>query len=72
MTTKNATAFLDWSLEVDCPHCDETVDLVELESDSGDYDIANRIFTSKWGELAGWDVKCPHCKHDFKLEKVHY
>ena len=65
-------AFLDWSLDIDCPHCKETVDLVQYESDTGDNSIARRIFTSQWDALTGWDIECPHCRNDFKIDKVEY
>lgn len=66
------TAYLDWSLDIECPHCKEDVDLVKYESDSGDNSIAGLIFTNRWSELEGWDVECPHCHNDFKIEKVEY
>jgi len=69
---KTAIAFLDWSLDVDCPHCGENVDLVRLERDGGDNSIATRIFTNNWDALKGWDVECPNCKHDFTLDHVEY
>ena len=65
-------AFLDWSLDVDCPNCNETVDLVRLEADAGDNSISGRIFTNNWDALKGWDVECPHCKRDFKIDRVEY
>jgi len=66
------TAFLDWSLDVECPHCKEEVDLVKYESDSGDNDIALRIFGNRWDDLAGYDIECPHCHNDFQIDKVEY
>lgn len=69
---KKAIAFLDWQLDVDCPHCRIAVDLVRLESDAGDNSFATRIFTNNWDQLKNWDVECPHCKHDFQLDHVEY
>lgn len=68
---KQATAFLDYQLDVDCPHCNKTVDLVEHEL-NGDRGISHCIFTNNWDALKGWDIECPHCNNDFQLEKVEY
>ena len=65
-------AFVDWSLDIDCPHCKKEVDLVQYESDIGDYAIAQMIFTSKWDDLKGFDIECPHCHNDFTIDKVEY
>lgn len=67
-----AVAFLDWSLEVECPKCKLDIDLVQYEADHGENDIANRIFNNRWDDLIGYDIECPHCRHDFKIEKVEY
>lgn len=65
-------AFLDWSLDIDCPHCGKEVDLVQYEADTGDYDIAKLVFTNRWDALEGWTVECPHCERDFNIDKVEY
>lgn len=65
------TALLHWSLYVDCPQCEKENDLA-LQFHDKDYDIAKRIFTNKWDLLAGWEVTCSHCGHEFKIEKVWY
>ena len=73
MTTKEKPiAFLDWSLDVDCPHCEREVDLVRLEADAGDNSIAGRIFNNRWDHLKDWLIECPHCKHDFQIDHVEY
>ena len=66
------TAFLDWSLDIECPHCKEKVDLVQYDGDSGDNYIASRIFGDRWGTLAGYDIECPHCHNDFQIDRVEY
>lgn len=65
-------AFLDWSLDIDCPRCGNVVDLVQYDADSGDNDIANMIFRNRWDHLEGYDIECPRCKHDFKIDRVEY
>jgi glutaredoxin len=65
-------AFLYWSLDVECQHCKEDVDLVQYDSNHGDNDIATRIFTNRWADLEGWLVECPHCHNDFFIDRVEY
>lgn len=60
-------AYLDWSLDVDCPKCGEVTDLACSESD-----MARYIFQSAWDKLRGWEVTCAHCGHEFEIEKVEY
>jgi len=64
-------ANLDWSLAVDCPNCEVNIDLVKYDSNN-DYLIANRIFKNEWDKLAGYEITCPHCAHEFKLDNVEY
>ena len=65
-------AFLDWSLEVECPHCKEETDLVKYESEQGDYIIAEAVFNNRWDDVAGYEVICPKCQHDFELSGIEY
>ncbi len=65
-------AFLDWSLDVECPHCKEEVDLVQYDADHGDNDFSTRIFNNRWDELRGWMVECPNCHNDFLIDRVEY
>lgn len=66
------TAFLDWSLDTECPHCGREVDLVKYDSDHGDSSIAKMIFTNRWDALADWEIECQHCQKEFKLDGVEY
>lgn len=65
-------AYIDWSLDIECPHCEENVDLVQYESDTGDNSIAGRIFTNQWDKLNGMIIECPYCRKDFTIDKVEY
>jgi hypothetical protein len=65
------TALLDWSLYVDCPNCECNNDLARPGHDI-EHDIARRIFTNEWDKLAGWEVTCEHCGHQFLLDGVEY
>lgn len=68
---KKPTALLEWSLYVRCPKCSENNDLALARHDC-EHDIARRIFTNKWDKLAGWEVTCEHCDHEFLLGGVEY
>ena len=65
-------AFVDWSLDIECPHCEKEIDLVDYESNSEDNYLSVKIFTNKWDEISGFLVECPHCHHDFQIDKVEY
>lgn len=69
--TNKPTAFLSWSLDVDCPKCNETNDLSDSVHDP-EYEISTPIFTSAWEKLEGREVTCEHCVHKFNIEKVEY
>jgi hypothetical protein len=65
------TALLDWGLYVDCPKCELSNNLASWRHDV-EHDIARRIFTNKWDKLAGWEVTCEGCGHEFLLGGVEY
>ena len=65
------TAFLDWSLNVECPKCEHENDL----ADSGhDYEnqISTHIFSGEWGKLGNFTVTCEECLYEFSIDKVEY
>ena len=64
-------ARLDWSLYVDCPRCDESFDLVDIDDDH-DNTLAKKIFTNQWDQVNGHEVTCPYCAHEFTLGGVEY
>ena len=61
------TAYLDWSLEVECPACHEEFDLAK---DDDDNVVANAIFNNNWEALEGYEAICPECFHEFLLTEV--
>lgn len=67
----NPTAYLEWSLHVYCPKCEQSNDLAGPEHDS-EQEISGHIFKSTWDKLEGWEVTCQHCGHEFKIEEVVY
>ena len=65
-------AFVDWQLDIECPHCKENIDLVDYESNTGVNFLSILIFNNKWGDISGYLVECPHCHNDFNIDKVEY
>lgn len=65
------TAFLWWSLDVECPECNRSNDLQQSVHDS-ENTIAQHIFSNAWKKLEGWEVTCEHCDFKFQLAKVDY
>ena len=68
---RRPTALLDWGLYVDCPKCELSNNLASTLHDV-EHDIARRIFTNEWDKLAGWEVTCEGCGHEFLLGCVEY
>ena len=68
MTTE-ATAYLSWSLDIDCPKCNESID---LSDDDDDNVVSGAIFHNNWDALDGHEVTCKHCAHEFKVKTVEY
>jgi len=69
--TTNPIGILSWSLDVECPKCKEDFDAVEQDAD-GDYVIATKIFNNDWNSVAGCELTCPNCKHEFQIGGVEY
>jgi hypothetical protein len=69
MTT--ITASLSWSLDVDCPSCEEILDLAESPY-AEDQDIAVAVFNNKWDALKDYEITCQFCKHEFKIDEIEY
>lgn len=45
MKELDVTAYLSWSVDVDCPECGESTDLAK---DDDDHIISGAIFNNKW------------------------
>lgn len=64
-----AIAWLDWSLDIQCPKCEEYTDLADGDDD-GVYSSA--VFNNNWDAVKGHEVTCKHCKHEFILDEIQY
>ena len=63
------TAVLSWSLYATCPHCNETMDLADIDDDNA---VPSALFTNRWGDLADYEVACRGCSRYFEIEGVEY
>lgn len=57
---------LSYSLFIDCPECGQTVDLEELDGAYGNI-ISKALFSSKWEELEGLEIKCSNLQCDCRF-----
>lgn len=63
--------YLDWQLNVDCPRCQDNFDAVDVDAQNG-YIIAKRVFSNQWDDVAGCELTCPNCGHEFELGGIEY
>jgi ribosomal protein S27E len=62
-------ANLSWSMDVECPKCDNYFDLVDNDDDGV---VATAIFSNNWDALKEFEVTCPECGHEFEIDGVEY
>ena len=70
--TAKPIGVLDWQLSVECLKCKEDFDAVDQDSESGDYEIAKKVFSNDWDAVAGCELTCPSCEHTFQLGGIEY
>lgn len=63
------SAVLSWSLYATCPHCNETMDLADIEDDNA---VPVALFTNRWNELVDYEVTCSGCGREFRIAGVEY
>lgn len=63
------TAYVEWSLGIECPSCNQEFDLANCDEDG---EIAKSIFSNNWDRLIGRQVECIYCNNKFKIGKVEY
>jgi C4-type Zn-finger protein len=64
-------ALLSWSLNVECPHCEEDFDLQEFDHEY-DNRFADALFNNRWEDVNGSEVSCPTCNQEFTITKIEY
>lgn len=70
------TGQVDFRVDVECPHCEKSINLISDNNCGHDYDncVTNAFFDTKgesW-DKAGIDVTCHHCEGEFILNKLEY
>ena len=66
---KKTMSSLYVNLYVECPYCEEVIDLFEEDSDHI-YSMA--IFNNKWDDIKNQEECCPSCKKEFLVEGIEY
>ena len=61
-------AYVNWSLEIDCPNCEHEIDLYDFP----DEDIGKWLFTNQWDKFHDYEVACPNCNMSFKLDGIEH
>jgi C4-type Zn-finger protein len=72
---KNATAEIHLSMNVECPHCEDDINLLELTELTDDGWIYNKTMPDDrtWGcEDFRYKLQCPSCKENFMIKDVIY
>ena len=71
---KKTDAQINIQVNVDCPHCERFIDLLDAEIYSKlneDGHLYVRLFGDKFGcDDFNEIIACPECKKDFKIESV--
>ena len=62
---------LSWNLYVECPRCEETFDVVDFDS-ANDCVISLKVFNNQWDDVAGCDLTCQKCQHEFQIGGIEY
>jgi len=62
-------AYLEWSLNVECPSCGGEFDLARQDDIEW---FSGNIFNNKWDKLKGSVVSCTGCCHEFAIGGVEY
>ena len=62
-------AYLEWSVDVECPACGECFDLAK---DDDDHIVGNAIFGDKREDLVGYEAVCPECSHEFLISEIQH
>lgn len=65
---KETSAYLQYEIEVKCPHCEKCFDLIDTHNDVSV--ITDAIFNNKWDGLKGFIAVCDYCDEEFKIKSV--
>lgn len=70
---KKIEAFIHLQILCDCPHCDEQVDLMEIQELTCEGMLHRVAFQEPfWGnEDANLEVECTECRKEFKVGRIY-
>ena len=64
-TIPNETAQWSISLDVTCPKCGNYFDIIATDDEFFRYN------TEPLNEVTNYEVTCPECQHDFKIDSIY-
>ncbi|CAM0047791.1 hypothetical protein VPHK394_0067 [Vibrio phage K394] len=69
-------AQVDYSVNITCPHCDRSIDLISDDNCNYDDDsvVSRQFFTNSrdgWEDI-GLEFTCHHCDGEFELDSLEY
>ena len=69
---KEAHASLVISVDLECPHCEENIDLMDLGELTEEGEMQSAIFTNDGWGIDNWnrEILCPTCYQDIKITEV--
>lgn len=70
---KKADAVISIHIFVDCPYCENTIDLFDLQHLCDDGYIYSQLLGENFGK-SNWNevIECPDCKENFIIENVEW
>lgn len=70
---KKVTGSISIEVNVECPHCEAYIDLMEIECMKGDGFIYARVFGDRFGcKDFGKEIDCPDCGKAFEIGEIEY
>lgn len=71
---KKADAQISISINIDCPYCEETIDLMDFQYLKDDGYIYSELLRSDGFGKDDWDevVECPECNKEFLVGTVEW
>ena len=72
---KKTNANIRLEINVECPHCEEYINLLDLTEMTDDGYIHHRCLRDeeRWGcKEFNETIECPECKKEFMIEDVEY
>jgi uncharacterized protein (UPF0212 family) len=59
-------------LAAKCPHCEENINILDVEKNDFEGRISKRVVAGKWDQVSGLSVECPKCSEKFEIDFLVY